>query len=83
MNVAVGNVTIAKDVNVGVAAEVAAVLCGLDVGPIAVLGDAVDRSGGTRPVSSAAGTGVDEAGTKLTPGLRYAARRDRESRCCS
>jgi hypothetical protein len=41
VNLAVGRITI-RDVNVGVAAQVAAAICGLDVGPIAVIGIAVD-----------------------------------------
>ena len=45
VNVAIGDVTILEDVNVGVAAVVAANVCGLKVGPVAVLGRAVDRSG--------------------------------------
>lgn len=47
MNVAVGDVTVLQDVNVGVAAQVAAAICGVKVGPVAVLGRAVDRSGET------------------------------------
>ena len=50
INVAVGDVTILEDVNIGVAAQVAANLCGLKVGPVAVLGSAVDRSGDTETV---------------------------------
>ena len=50
INVAVGDVTILEDVNMGVAAQVAANLCGLKVGPVAVLGSAVDRSGETETV---------------------------------
>lgn len=50
VNVAVGDVTILEDVNVGVAAQVAAQVCGVKVGPVAVLGQAVDRSGATRTV---------------------------------
>ena len=50
VNVNVGDVTILEDVNVGVAAQVAAQICGLKVGPVAVLGQAVDRSGDTRTV---------------------------------
>ncbi|SET53000.1 hypothetical protein [Geodermatophilus poikilotrophus] len=50
INVAVGDVTILEDVNIGVAAQVAANLCGLKVGPVAVLGTAVDRSGDTETV---------------------------------
>ena len=42
--------TIAEDVNIGVAAQVAANVCGVKVGPVAVLGTAVDRSGDTRTV---------------------------------
>lgn len=36
-----------SDINVGVAAQVAANVCGVKVGPLAVLGRAVDRSGDT------------------------------------
>lgn len=50
INVNVGDVTVLEDVNVGVGAQVAAVICGLKVGPVAVLGQAVDRSGDTRTV---------------------------------
>ncbi len=50
VNVNVGDVTILEDVNVGVAAIVAANVCGVNVGPVAVLGRAVDRSGATRTV---------------------------------
>ena len=50
VNVAVGDVTIARDVNVGVAAQVAANVCGVNVGPVAVLARQVDRSGATQTV---------------------------------
>ena len=50
VNVAIGDVTILEDVNVGVAAQVAANICGVNVGPVAVLGRAVDRSGQTATV---------------------------------
>ena len=50
VNVAVGDVTIARNVDIGVAAQVAAQICGLKVGPVAVLGRAVDKSGTTRTV---------------------------------
>lgn len=50
VNVAVGDVTILEDVNVALAAQVAANVCGLKVGPVAVLGRAVDRSDATRTV---------------------------------
>lgn len=49
VNVAIGDITI-SDVNIGVAAQIAAQVCGLKVGPVAVLGAAVDRSGDTRTV---------------------------------
>jgi len=44
VNVQVGDVTV-QDVNVGVAAGIAAQVCGVDVGPVAVLGTAVDATG--------------------------------------
>jgi hypothetical protein len=50
VNVMVGDVTIAEDVNIGVAAQIAANVCGVKVGPVAVLGRAVDRSGTTETV---------------------------------
>lgn len=54
VNVAVGDVTILQDVNIGVAAQVAAQVCGVKVGPVAVLGRAVDRSGATSTVCNSA-----------------------------
>ena len=45
VNVSVGDVNVLNDANIGVAAQVAAALCGIKVGPVAVLGTAVDRSG--------------------------------------
>jgi hypothetical protein len=50
VNVNVGDVTIEDAVDIGVAAQVAAQICGVKVGPVAVLGRAVDRSGETRTV---------------------------------
>jgi hypothetical protein len=50
INVVVGDVTILQDVNVGVAAQVAANICGVKVGPVAVLATQVDASGGMRTV---------------------------------
>ena len=50
INVAVGDVTITDAVDIGVAAQVAAEICGVKVGPVAVLGRAVDRSGESRTV---------------------------------
>lgn len=49
VNVAIGDITI-RDVNIGVAAQIAAQVCGLKVGPVAVLGTVVDRSGETSTV---------------------------------
>ena len=46
VNVNVGDVTILEDVRVALAAQV----CGVSVGPVAVLGRAVDRDGETRTV---------------------------------
>src|SRR4028119_338103 len=54
VNVNVGDGRILEDVNSGVAAQVAAQICGLKVGPVAVLGSAVDRSGETRTVCESA-----------------------------
>lgn len=50
VNVAVGDVNVLNDANIGVAAQVAAQVCGLKVGPVAVLGTAVDRTGAPRTV---------------------------------
>jgi hypothetical protein len=50
VNVAVGNITIEDAVDIGVAAQVAANICGVKVGPVAVLGAAVDKSGKTTTV---------------------------------
>ena len=46
---AVGDITF-EDINIGVAAVVIAQACGVKVGPVAVLGVAVDRSGDTDTV---------------------------------
>lgn len=51
VNVAIGDITI-QDVNVGVAANIAANVCGVKVGPVAVLARQVDRSGESRVVCS-------------------------------
>ena len=50
VNVNVGDITIAENVDIGVAAQIAAQICGVKVGPVAVLGAAVDRSGAMRTV---------------------------------
>lgn len=49
VNVNIGDITI-EDVNVGVAAAIAANVCGVRVGPVAVLAVQVDRSGETETV---------------------------------
>jgi hypothetical protein len=50
VNVAIGDVEVLNDARIGVAAVVAANVCGVKVGPVAVLGRAVDRSGTTETV---------------------------------
>ena len=50
VNVAIGNVIVNPDVAIGVAAQIAANICGVKVGPVAVLGVAADRSGQTQVV---------------------------------
>jgi hypothetical protein len=50
INVQVGDITIEDAVDIGVAAQVAANICGVKVGPVAVLGTAVDTSGETETV---------------------------------
>jgi hypothetical protein len=50
VNVAVGDITIEDAVDVNVGAQVAANICGVDVGPVAVLAEAVDADGLTRTV---------------------------------
>ena len=50
VNVAVGDIEIEDAVDVQVAAQVAANVCGVDVGPVAVLAEAVDADGQTRTV---------------------------------
>lgn len=50
VNVIIGDVAILNDARIGLAAQVAANVCGVKVGPVAVLGRAVDRSGTTETV---------------------------------
>lgn len=50
VNVMIGDVTILEDVNIAVAAQVAANVCGVRVGPVAVLATQVDQSGDLRTV---------------------------------
>ncbi|MEI5584352.1 MULTISPECIES: hypothetical protein [unclassified Agromyces] len=59
VNVAIGDVTVLEDVNIGVAANIAANICGVKVGPLAVLGQAVDRSGETEFVCEAGGNTIE------------------------
>jgi hypothetical protein len=54
VNVGLNDVNILNDVNVGVAAEVAAQLCNVKVGPVAVLAQAVDTTGTTETVCQTA-----------------------------
>lgn len=53
VNVEIGDVTILEDVRVGVAAGIAANVCGVKVGPVAILATQVDASGGQRTVCEA------------------------------
>lgn len=53
VNVQIGNVTILRNVDVDLAAQVVANVCGVDVGPVAVLGTAVDASGDSEVVCTA------------------------------
>lgn len=50
VNVSVGDIDLLNNARVGVAAQVAATVCGVKVGPVAVLGTAVDASGTTSTV---------------------------------
>jgi hypothetical protein len=61
VNVMVGDITILEDVRVAVAANVVAQICGLNVGPVVLLGRAVDRSGDTNTVCT-----VDTAPIRIT-----------------
>jgi hypothetical protein len=53
VNVEIGDVTILEDVRIGVAASIAANVCGVRVGPVAILARQVDRSGVQRTVCTA------------------------------
>jgi hypothetical protein len=54
VNVGVGDVSILNNARIGVAAQVAASVCGVKVGPVAVLANQVDASGATRTVCDTA-----------------------------
>jgi hypothetical protein len=53
VNVAIGDITL-EDINVGVAANVAATVCGVKVGPVVVLATRVDTTGNERTVCETA-----------------------------
>ena len=58
VNVYVNNVSVLDNAHIGVAANVAAAICGVKVGPVAVLGTAVDASGETQTVCTIEGQTV-------------------------
>ena len=53
VNVAIGDVSVLNNANIGVAANVVAQVCGLKVGPVAALARQVDRSGDAVTVCNA------------------------------
>jgi hypothetical protein len=50
VNVSVGDVSVLDDANIGVAATVAANICGVSVGPVILLAQRVDATSVTRTV---------------------------------
>jgi hypothetical protein len=58
VNVIVTDNEILNDVNIGVAAQIAANVCGVKVGPVAVLATQVDRNGGSRTVCTIEGQDI-------------------------
>lgn len=50
VNVTIGDITILEDVNIGVAAQVAAEVCGVKVGPVVLLAMNVDTTGDTETI---------------------------------
>ena len=54
VNVAIGDIEVLNNSNIGIAAEVAAQVCGVRVSNVAVLAEQVDRSGGERTVCQSA-----------------------------
>jgi hypothetical protein len=52
VNVAVGDVSVLNNAKIGAAAQVAANVCGVAVGPVAVLATQVARTGDARTVCS-------------------------------
>ncbi len=61
VNVNIGDITI-EDVNVGVAAQIAANVCGVAVGPVAILAEQVVRTGETRTVCE-----IDQGDVTISP----------------
>jgi hypothetical protein len=53
VNVAVGDINLLNNVNVAVAAQVTALVCGLEVGPVNVLATQVDLGGAPATVCEA------------------------------
>ena len=58
VNVAVGDVTIARNVNVAAVVDVVANVCGTNVGPVVVLAQQVDATGTATAVCTANGQTV-------------------------
>lgn len=54
VNVSTGDVSVLDNARIGVAAEVAATICGVNVGPVAVLAANVDATGVQRTVCDTA-----------------------------
>jgi hypothetical protein len=54
VNVSVGDISILDNARIGVAANVAATICGVNVGPVAVLAANVDATGTQRTVCETA-----------------------------
>ena len=50
VNITIGDIEILNNVNIGIAAEIAAQVCGLRVSHVALLAEQVDRGGDTRTV---------------------------------
>jgi hypothetical protein len=58
VNVAVGDITIARDVNVAAVVDVVAQVCGTNVGPVTALAQEVDATGTATAVCTAGGQTV-------------------------
>jgi hypothetical protein len=54
VNVSTGNISVLDNARIGVAAQVAATICGVKVGPVAVLATTVDATGTQRTVCNTA-----------------------------